>query len=108
MADKDPLALRHGAFISTIWSQIAEARKLVTQGPSTSQSATQLRRIRHLRKQVHKVHQIEMQRQDFSTPAIDGWFQPVEESLEKAEDYFAARVICATVTQAQAAPTHAT
>ena len=29
-----------------------------------------------------------MQRQEFSTPAIDGWFMPLEDTLNKAEGFF--------------------
>lgn len=88
----DPLALRHGAFVATIWSQVAEAREIAKSGIGPGRAATQLRRIRHLRSKVLLAHSQEMQRHEFSTPAIDGWFQPLEETLDKAEHYFMAQV----------------
>jgi hypothetical protein len=92
MTDTDPLALRHGAFVTTIWSQIEEARAVAQADIGPGRAATQLRRIRHLRSKVLMVHAQEMQRHEFSTPAIDGWFLPLEETLEKAERHFSARV----------------
>lgn len=89
MTTQDPLTLRHGAYISQVWSMIQEARDLACKEPTIAQCATQLRRIRYLRRKVLSVHRIEMQRHDASTPAIDGWFKPVEDCLEKAERYFA-------------------
>ncbi len=101
MPDTDPLALRHGAFIATIWSQIGEARTLAGLGPSPDQSATQLRRIRHLQRQVRKAHKLEMARQDYATPTVDGWFQPVEQCLDRAEQYFSARILTANLPPPQ-------
>lgn len=99
MTTQDPLTMRHGAYISQVWSMIQEARDLACKEPTSAQCATQLRRIRYLRRKVLSVHRIEMQRDDASTPAIDGWFKPVEDCLEKAERYFAERVQAASLTR---------
>ena len=88
MSDADPLALRHGAFVSSVWAQISEARKLAAQPLSQGTAAIQLRRIRHLKTVVRKAHRLEMQRQEFSTPAIDGWFKSLEDTLDRAEVFF--------------------
>lgn len=92
MSSTDPLTQRHGAFISQTWSVIAEARKIALANPSKGQSATQLRRIRFLRSKVLALHRTEMHRAEASTPAIDGWFQPVEDTLARAEAYFSDRL----------------
>jgi hypothetical protein len=45
-----------------------------------------------LKKLLRKAHRLEMQRQEFSTPAIDGWFMPLEDTLNRAEVFFAEAV----------------
>lgn len=88
MPDSDPLALRHGALVSSMWAQIGEARKLALQPLGQDIAAIQLRRIRYLKSVLRKAHRLEMQRQEFSTPAIDGWFMPLEDTLDRAEMFF--------------------
>lgn len=89
MPKTDPLTMRHGAFISQTWSMIAEARSIARNAPTMAQCATQLRRLRYLHTKIRAIHRREMHRLDASSPAIDGWFQPVEDCLTKAETYFA-------------------
>ncbi len=93
MPSNDPLTLRHGAIVSQTWSMIAEARSIALAGPSMAQSSVQLRRLRYLKRKIFALHRSEMQREDASTPAIDGWFRPIEESLAKAEAYFSQRIL---------------
>lgn len=88
MPETDPLAMRHGALVSNIWAQIGEARKLAARPLSQGAAAIQLRRMRHLKTLIRKAHRLEMQRQEFSTPAIDGWFMPLEDTLNRAEVFF--------------------
>ena len=88
MPETDPLALRHGALVSSMWAQIGEARKLAKSPLSQRAATTQLRRIRYLKKVLRKAHRLEMQRQEFSTPAIDCWFMPLETTLDRAEVFF--------------------
>jgi hypothetical protein len=97
----DPLALRHGPLISQIWEQINEARRTARTHPTQDRAAFWLRRIRHLRRQVLTAHKLEMTRHDASTPAIDGWFQPVTSTLDRAEAHFAAHFAASALTQKQ-------
>ncbi|SHF54010.1 hypothetical protein SAMN05444273_107126 [Litoreibacter ascidiaceicola] len=97
----DPLALRHGPLIAQIWGQIAEARNAARQSPTQDRATFWLRRIRHLRRQVLTAHKLEMTRHDASTPAIDGWFQPVTSTLDRAEAHFAAHLAATALAQNQ-------
>ena len=87
MSSTDPLALRHGVFISQIWSIIAEARTIARADPTKGECVTQLRRLRFLRHKVLALHRTETHRGD--TLMIEEWFQPVEDTLARAEAYFA-------------------
>ena len=102
MSDADPLALRHGSLVASMWAQIAEARKLAERPVSQGTAAIQLRRIRHLKTVVRKAHRLEMQRHEFSTPAIDGWFKPLEDTLDRAEVYFGQAVASRKLATAMA------
>ncbi len=88
MPETDPLALRHGVLVASMWAQIGEARKLAARPLSQGAAAIQVRRMRHLKTLIRKAHRLEMQRQEFSTPAIDGWFMPLEDTLNRAEVFF--------------------
>ena len=92
MTQTDPLAIRHGAFVAQVWEQIGHARKIAHQPISANSAALHLRHVRSLKRQVLRAHAQEMQRHEFSTPAIDGWFSPLEETLAKAEGFFEGKV----------------
>ncbi|EPX81712.1 hypothetical protein [Litoreibacter arenae] len=100
---EDPLALRHGPLIAQIWEQITEARNAARQPLTQARAAFWLRRIRHLRRQVLTAHKLEMTRHDASTPAVDGWFQPVTSTLDRAEAYFAAQIAPQPTAQTKSA-----
>lgn len=89
MSVTDELTLRHGALIQHVWVTIGEARTIARTNPGQAECATQLRTMRHLRRNVLATHQSELELELFPQDEIDSWFSPVERSLEKAEAYFA-------------------
>lgn len=89
MSATDELTLRHGALIQHVWVSIGEARSVARSNPGQADCATQLRSMRHLRRNVLAVHQAELALDLFPSDEIDSWFSPVERSLEKAEAYYA-------------------
>jgi len=84
----DELTLRHGALIQHVWLSIGQARSVARTSPGQAECATQLRSMRHLRRNVLATHQAELSLERFPAEEIDNWFSPVERSLEKAEAYF--------------------
>lgn len=101
MEQTDPLALRHGPLIGQVWEQIALARRATQQHLTQERAAFWQRRVRHLRRQVMKAHRAEMARVDASTPAIDGWFAPVTNTLARAEGHFSAMIAAQSPHQTQ-------
>lgn len=89
MTATDPLALRHGALISKVWAIIGKARTVARSAPDQAQCTYQLKRMRHMRRYVLAARQAELEMKAFEAAEVKAWFRPVENSLEKAEAYFA-------------------
>lgn len=105
MEASDPLALRHGPLVGQVWEQIALARRASRNGLTLERAAFWQRRVRHLKRQIMKAHRTEMARPDASTPTIDGWFEPVTQTLSQAEAHFAEVIAAKSLRCTQSAAT---
>ncbi|MEM6408984.1 MAG: hypothetical protein AAF700_11270 [Pseudomonadota bacterium] len=88
----DPLALRHGDFVLEAWSSIGDARISAQTGVSGQAAAQKLAQMRQLKSELKVLRRSELRRQDFPISEINGWFEPLESSLSKAELFFAGRL----------------
>lgn len=87
----DPLALRYGAHVSAVWSEINEARASAQTRLGPRRAAALHQQMCDLREQIGKIRNLERAGGRFPRQEVDDWFAPVLTCLTRAADHFAAR-----------------
>ena len=90
MSQQDPLAQRHGAIISEIWTEISKARSAAFAEIAPDEATAISRDMARLRVQVEELHREELEQEKWPVTYVRDWFRPLEQTLTNAERYFTA------------------